>query len=337
MYCFLRIMPALVAVNVSARARKRRWRETHEDHRVRLGSRHAKCPRCGRRVSRCSCTPCSSVPLLVRLVSFANFIASGSGGRRYFSDCLDLSLLQEFIVGLSFKMSVFMVIAFRHTNRLTTIEHYYHAFGHSRVNWGRLRDGLSSCRVLYKAFSIPTHFRDGPLGKVENLMAYLRALWDHRCFKNLVRHLQRGVSTRSHFEKLEALQVALRKAFPACFGFYRCKCHLDNYIRHGWVTYSPDSYPVCPESGTSKSLRFIYKSDTRSPVRLREFLADVFSRLRRSGHMTQQDSAGTVSLQLCGWDRSKKSGGGYGTGLQRAIAVEEAEYLQVKAKLRQVA
>ena len=73
---------------------------------------------------------------------------------------------------------------------------------------------------------------------------------------------------------------------------------------------------------------------------MRQLLVHLYHQFRRTDVFSpRSDSWATMTLTSCGWHRSKgtvRYNGQSITGLERAIAVEETEYVDVRAKLAEL-
>ena len=103
------------------------------------------------------------------------------------------------------------------------------------------------------------------------------------------------------------------------------------------------SYPVAQQSGTASSLKVIYGIPSQkalSESTLRQLLVHLYHQVQSTDVFSHRsDSVATMTLTLCGWHRAKGTvqyNGQTITGLVRAITVEGTEYLEVRAKLREL-
>ena len=196
---------------------------------------------------------------------------------------------------------------------------------------------------MHKAFAIPVTVRDEH-GKyvgadmVENVVLTFRSVWSHLAFKEMAKMLAAGVKEVRTFEKVIKKWEQLRGCYNGACGTYRLKNNLDMWVHVGMVWKDAINWwPVAKCSGTFRALETLYGKVLRSEKEASDCLEHLYMVLRKDGHFrTSSDSIGTLGLNLCGWNRSKKKVK-YGklrvSCLDRAIAQEEKEILLLRAQL----
>ena len=149
------------------------------------------------------------------------------------------------------------------------------------------------------------------------------------------RLLDVGIRTPQHWLEYEAALDELKGELPGVFGAYRRKNHHDMMVAAGAIRREVlCSYPVAAGSGTACSLAALYGLPNVSEKLGAELLCHLWHVFKKTSDMSnKQDSLSTLSLNLCGWHRFKQKNLYYNgermDGLQRAIAMEEAEYLEL--------
>jgi hypothetical protein len=147
-----------------------------------------------------------------------------------------------------------------------------------------------------------------------------------------------GLPTSAKYDEFYAKLVATQKDMQGLFGPYRLKVWLDNLIAGRFIHPSVvTTYPVAHDSGTSKSLLFLFGLKTCTPAKLSQLLQHLFVQLQGTPevYLPNADSLATASLTLCGWHRHKytvenrdgtsrkKPDGTRLSGLDRAIEDED--------------
>ena len=158
--------------------------------------------------------------------------------------------------------------------------------------------------------------------------------------KSMCQLLQEGVATVARYELLISRCTDLRGAFPGAFGTYRLKNNLDVWLETGMISKSAINWwPVALNSGTCDSLSAVYQTKISTERQGGQLLIHLYHQARSHNEFkSKSDSIATLSLNLCGWHRSKYScwyDHQEVSGLDRAIRQEEVEYLELRRVLRE--
>ena len=114
--------------NRVARLRRNDARKKKASTGFATGSRHVGCAQCGVRRTRCRCfeiLPARGMLQTGHFREYIRFLEADAGGRRFLSDCLDVSLLCQWLYVMIAQGGVSMmlfagVVFFRHFNRVSS-------------------------------------------------------------------------------------------------------------------------------------------------------------------------------------------------------------------------
>ena len=323
--------------------------------RSRASNRNSHCAWCGLYTFLCMCSDVTAPRgklSLKKLNEFLDF-KTKDNRRRYLTDCLDVVLLRTWFQcflsdGGSVPCAILAVLMFRHFNRVSTWEFIVEAFDarRSSPNWSALDFALRSSNTgLHKPFSRPVIVLDADgnfigTDTVENAVLTFKAVWIHVRFKSMCQLLQEGVSTVAQYELLISCCSDIRGAFPGAFGTYRLKNNLDVWLDTGMISKSAINWwPVALNSGTCNSLSIVYRTKISTERQGEQLLIHLYHQARsHNEYKSKSDSIATLSLNLCGWHRSKyfcRYDDHEVSGLDRAIRLEEVEYLELRRVLRE--
>ena len=320
--------------------------------RPAAGGLHVKCAFCGKRSDACCCHTADPVRGSLntqRFQKFLSFLASASGQRRRFlKDCLDVVLVSDWACGYlkdggTMECALLAIIAFRHWNRTDNWACILAAFS---------RDGQPvSCRLdileevchncKHKAFARPCMLLHGPRDARHNAFAALRGIAAHCDFQQAASLLSTGVHCTQDYGKLLTFMDNISADFPGAFGSYRRKNMLDIWVAVGAITAcAMTRFLVAPGAGTGQSLCHLYGLQSASEAELPLLLNHLYANLRKSKQYgNKSESLCTAGLTLCGWHRDSERqlhNGVWMSGLDRAIRVEEEEYLNVRNEAREM-
>ena len=175
----------------------------------------------------------------------------------------------------------------------------------------------------------------------QNAMFFFKEMHGHKVARQVADMLLRGIKTPEEFDQLESHMDALQAIFPGAVGTYRRKNQYDLWVEAQALSrHALRSYPVATCSGTSASLKVLYgipKAKTLTEAMLRKLLVHLYHQVQMTDAWSyKNDSLATMSLTTCGWHRSKQvvtHNGVRTSGLQRAVAIEEAEYKLTREEL----
>ena len=270
--------------------------------------------------------------------------------RRSLSDCLDVRLMANWVrrmreSGASMKVIFMGVFCFRHFNRVQTWALLYDHFelGATTVDWAELNNQIRDAPKLNKAYAIPAVYK-GASGYMkgedfrENTILLLQKVWKSKEAGSIATVLDRGVTTTGEWHQFRQQMLRLASVVPGAFGTYRQKNHADIWVAAKVIHGSAlNSYYVSQGAGSDKSLKHLYgipASRSLEEHTLEALLVHLWHKFvqMRPPYYPGRDTLATLQLALCGWERSRQQvlyKGKIMTGLTRAIAIEEEEYLEV--------
>lgn len=241
------------------------------------------------------------------------------------------------------------MVSFRHFNRVRTWIDIVPCLDPDQKapHWKTLEANFRSATALMKPFSRPPRVNDSDgymIGEdvTENALFFFRGLYNSQNAQQAADILCNGVKTPEQFDQLESHMDSLQKQFPGALGTYRRKNQYDLWVEAQALSkHALRSYPVAAASGTAASLKLLYgipdAKRVGEPV-LRKLLVHMFHQVKKTDAFAPNtDSLATLSITLCGWHRSKQNvqhDGTHMSGLARAIALEEKEYLDIHQDLR---
>ena len=235
-------------------------------------------------------------------------------------------------------------IAFRHWNRTENWVSILTAFVRDEqpvpCQFRVLEEACEECK--HKPFSRPVVWRDGPGDTAENAFALLRGIGRHIDFQRVANLLSNGIHCTADYDKFITYLHNISAAFPGTFGIYRRKNVIHLWVAVGAISPSAmTKILVSTTAGTAESLCYLYGLKTASEKHLSSLLNHLYANLRKSPQFGKQaESLCTAGLTLCGWHRDCQAGIVYNgvsmTGLDRAIKVEEEEYLSVRKETREM-
>ena len=285
---------------------------------------------------------------------FLRFLQKGAGGRRHLSHCLDVMLIVAWLAamalqGASAKMMWFGIACFRHFNRVQTWALIAPAFNPRKMkpDWGLLDENFSCAARLMKPFSRPAIWKRPARAAGEtvghNALQFLRELWKSKTVWKIAAFFGRRVETAEEFQALDLLYDDLQHEFPGVLGIYKRKNHYDIWVQAGALRKSSlCSYPVADKTGTSLALKQLYKIPERRAVPhcvLTNLLMHSLHQLKvSSAYVGKCDSLASMSMNLCFWHASCSSyafNGKLINGLERHVAVQEREVVELMAELRE--